>query len=390
MKSKRRYPNPFIPVLLIAMLFSLGGCAAMQQNQYDMNEMTTNNEERQIIRLIAEKSNKDIHAVAWSPDGKSIATTGVSRQVAIWDSASLSIRHQLDQGSKGYGLDNITFSPDSQYLASGLNIVNVWKVADGTLKITLIAPHITPDIPQDTGIESLRFSPDGKMLVVAYTGEKQIVIAYRVADGKIVWTYEPQRVIGKPFLSTPLACTPDAKYILLGTMERGGDDVNLRILCRIMLLDAKSGEFLRSIDGIHVEAPTALALSPDGKWVATGTLTGSKRQTVNRTARRVVTVDNKDPVRVWNLETGTLVRELPVYSGVRYLAFSRNGKYLFGAKDEIHTHLTLAVWDVASGKMVQEIRSNPAPMSLAVSPDGKWIAAHCQARMSIYEITTGK
>jgi WD40 repeat protein len=220
------------------------------------------------------------------------------------------------------------------------------------------------------------------------------VIAYRIADGKIAWTYEPQRIIERtimaPLLTTPIVFTPDGKHVFLGTGEHGGPDVNLRRLSRILILDAKSGKFLRSIDGIHMDSPTALALSSDGKWVATGTSTGVKDQTTNLKTHQTVTFDNNDPVRIWNMETGKLVREFPVHSRVWSLAFSRDGKYLFGAKSDINTHLTLVVWDVESGKMVQEIRSYPGPMSLAVSPDGKRIAAACQNKLSIYEITTSQ
>jgi WD40 repeat protein len=44
------------------------------------------------------------------------------------------------------------------------------------------------------------------------------------------------------------------------------------------------------------------------------------------------------------------------------------------------------VWDTESGKMVQEIKSSPEPMSLAISPDGKRLAAACQNKLLIYEI----
>jgi WD40 repeat protein len=345
--------------------------------------MTNNHQERQIIRLITETSNdKDVMAVAWSPDGKSIATAGQQPEsVVIWDSATLSILQQLDQGTKGWGGDNITFSPDGKYLASGLKIVNLWKVAGWTQQTTLIAPHITPGIPQDAGIKSLRFSPDGKMLVVAYTGDKEIVIAYRVADGRIAWTYEPQRIM----ITTPLVFTPNGKRVILGIKEYGGEDVNFRDTYRILLLDAASGKLLRSIDDIHVMEPTALAISWDGKWVATGTRTGDGEQDSQN-----IIIENKDPVRIWDLATGKLVKEFPVHSRIQSLAFSRDGKYLFGSKNDFKTYLTMAVWDAASGKLVQEIRNNATPMNMAVSPDGKRLAAACQHRLSVYEIKTGK
>ena len=355
----------------------------LMQGKY---KTTTNHEERQITRPINEKS-VDNSAVDWSPDGKSIATAGDPMQVTIWDSVSLSIRHQLNQGVRDWGGGNITFSPDSKYLASGLGTVNVWNVADGTLQATLIAPHITTHKPQYRGIESLRFSPDGRMLVVVYTGEKQIVIAYRIADGKVAWTYEPQLTLepqytkGGPLLTTSLVFTPDGKRVIFCTGEWGGyDDVNLRWLSRILLLDAESGEILRSIDNVHMNNPTALALSHDGKWVATGTSTGERYQRTNKKTGKVVTFENKDPVRIWNVATGKLVRELPVHSRVWSLVFSQDGKYLFGATRDIN------VWDTESGKMVQVIKSNPEPMSLALSPDGKRLAAACQSKLSIYEI----
>ena len=354
----------------------------LMQGKY---KTTTNHEERQITRPINEKS-IDNSAVDWSPDGKSIATAGDPMQVTIWDSVSLSIRHQLNQGVRDWGGGNITFSPDSKYLASGLGAVNVWNVADGTLQATLIAPHITTHKPQYRGIESLCYSPDGRMLVVVYTGDKQIVIAYRIADGKVAWTYEPQltlepqRTKGSPLLTTPLVFTPDGKRVIFSTGEWSGYDVNLKWLSRILLLDAESGEFLRSIDDIHMNIPTALALSHDGKWVATGTSTGERYQRTNKKTHQVVTFENKDPVRIWNVATGKLVRELPVHSRVWSLAFSQDGKYLFGATRDIN------VWDTESGKMVQVMKSNPEPMSLALSPDGKRLAAACQSKLSIYEI----
>jgi WD40 repeat protein len=333
-----------------------------------------------VIRLIDEKKDGEVKAVAWSPDGKSIATAGgLPADVVIWDASFLSIRQRLDQGSRGHGNDNITFSPDSQYLASGLENINVWKVSHETRQVSLIAPHITPDKFVD--IVSLRFSPNGKMLVVVYGGDKQIVIAYRTENWKIAWSHEePQETT---LFTTPLVFTPDGKHVILGEGELVGSGNNHRWLPKILLLDAASGKFLRGIDNIHIGNPTALAISPDGKWVATGTTTG----TIEDGPRGHI--ENKDPVRIWNLETGKLAKELPVQSRVWSLAFSRDGKYLFGAKSEIDTHLTLAVWDMESGKMVQEVKNNPGPMNLAVSPDGKRLAAACQNKLSVYEITTG-
>ena len=388
-------------------------CAVTFADQY-----TPNYQERQVIRLIKQRSVANT-SVDWSPDGKWIATAGGDpMRATIWDSVSLAIRHRLNDGLSDWGGDSINFSPDSKYLASGLGAVNVWNVADGTLKATLIAPHSISHKRQYHGIKSVRFSPDGKKLVVVYTGDKQIVIAYRIADGNVAWTYEPkltlepQRFIKSPLLTTPLVFTPDGKRVLFCTGEWSGHDAKLKLLSRILMLDAESGVFMGSIDDIHITNATALAISRDGKWVATGTSTGERYEYTDEKTHQVVIFDNEDPVRIWNLETGKLYRELPVYftgqqSGcypprVWSLVFSKDGKYLFGATRYIN------VWDIESGKMVQEAKSSPdpmsevpvpdtnrcycrgsmdpEPMSLALSPEGHWLAASFQNKLSIYEL----
>ncbi|MCX7169074.1 MAG: PQQ-binding-like beta-propeller repeat protein [Proteobacteria bacterium] len=355
-------------------------------------EMTTNREERQVLSLMDEEPvSQAISAVAWSPDGNFVVASGSSTlHVTVWDARSLSVVRVLDQGFGGDGGSNVAFSPNGRFLASGLSTVNLWDPASGKLTKTLVAPHVTPGIPQEIGVRSLAFSPDSKLIVVAYDGKKRIVIAYRVDDGKIQWTYEPQRVIGTPLLTTPVTFSVDGKHVILGTGERGGDDVNLKRLSRVLFLNTGSGALIRSIDDIHVMNPTTLTISPNGRWVATGTSTGVNDQTSNMKTKQVVTVDNQDPVRIWDMETGKLFRELPVRSRVWSLAFSHDGKTLFGAKSDIQSHMTLAVWDVESGRMVQEVRSNPGPMGLVVSPDGKRLAAASQSKLAIYEIATGK
>ncbi|PKN64854.1 MAG: hypothetical protein CVU52_11325, partial [Deltaproteobacteria bacterium HGW-Deltaproteobacteria-10] len=337
--------------------------------------ITMNHKGPHIVHLMKEKSSKEyIRAVAWSSDGKSIATAGESKQITIWDASTMSIRHQLKQDWSSSAVDNITFSPDSRYVASGLRIVNVWKVTDGTLQATLVAPHVIPDMPQGIVIESLHFSPNGKILVVTYCHDKEIMIAYRTDNWQIAWSYVPQKYT---YFQTPLVFTPDDNNVIIGVGEVGS---NLRFLPKILILNTASGKYLRSIDKIHIDKPTALAISSDGKWVATGTETGSKTNGI----------ENKDPVRLWNIETGKLIKELPVKCAVKSLAFSRNGKFLFGAKCDTHmARLTLAVWDIESGELVQEVRNSYLPNSLAVSPDGKKLAAACGYKLSIYEITTG-
>ncbi len=354
---------------------------------------TSNNGDSVIIELKQSKIvSPSINAIAWSPDGRKIATADDSNsRVTVWDSESLMVIRELDQGSKGLGHNHVAFSADGRYLASGLGIVNVWDTATWKPLTKLVAPHITPDIPQYVGVRSLAFTLDGRSLVVVYDGSKQIVIAFQVPEGKIAWSHEPKPTIGSPLLTTPIVFSPDGQLIVLGTGERGwsagGDPLRLS---KILILDANSGALRNSVDRVHTDSPTALAISRDGKWIATGTSTGTTDQTRNIKTGRTTVFENKDPIRIWELASGKLVKEVPISSRVWTLAFSANGKYLVSSRSDINEHMTLAVSRLDSGAMLQQLKVWPVPLGLAVNPDGKRIGVAASNQLLIFEFLSDK
>src|SRR5262249_5908562 len=78
-----------------------------------------------------------IHAVAFSPDGRLLASCGYDRLIKLWDAASGKLLHELkDHSDAVYG---VAFSPDGQLLASAAadRAVKVWDVATGARLYTL-------------------------------------------------------------------------------------------------------------------------------------------------------------------------------------------------------------------------------------------------------------
>jgi WD40 repeat protein len=99
----------------------------------------------------------------------------------------------------------------------------------------------------------------------------------------------------------------------------------------ITILDAATQKELIRIQG-HTERVTALAFSPDGKMLASGSVDKS--------------------VRLWDLATGREVRRLQGANSIEALSFSPDGKTLTAKESD----KTTRVWEVATGKVISQTK----------------------------------
>jgi WD40 repeat protein len=144
------------------------------------------------------------------------------------------------------------------------------------------------------------------------------------------------------------AMSPDGSILAAGSW-----DTNVRVW------SARNGELLRVIDDQLAVAMFALEFTPDGQHLVTAG--------VDRT------------VYFWNTTTWKLERKLsgqPEMIGA--LAISPDGRMLAtgGFDDITEKHpVSILLWDIATGKEVRRLASPHAVQSVAFSPDGKWLAA---------------
>jgi tetratricopeptide (TPR) repeat protein len=158
--------------------------------------------------------------VAFSPDGKLVATGIQFDEVCGWDAATGEKKFAFLQGEAGYStVMSLRFSPDGKRLATGtdLGTVRLWDVAAQQLLVSLKG-H-TQDV------RSLAFSPDGKTLATA--SDDQTVKLWDCATGQ-------ERMTLKVGPVTCVAFAPDGKTLATGNaggtakLWRGATDQEAR------------------------------------------------------------------------------------------------------------------------------------------------------------------
>jgi RNA polymerase sigma factor (sigma-70 family) len=280
-----------------------------------------------------------VHALAYSPDGKTIATVGGGRHLVLWDAATGKELRSFPGRGQPRG---VAFAPDGRTIATIQRFGQLWDVATGEMRELKNV---------QSGVAALAFAPDGKTLATAnfdafvhLWDPKSCEEKRRIACGQ-----------GELF---SLAYTPDGKLL-----ASSGNDGTIR------LWDAATGREVRRITNSK-QAVGPVVFSPDGKQLAAGS--------------------REESLRLWDVTTGKHLRSFgDKDAGFTPIAFSPDGKLLAAGYGDG----TFRMWDAAGGEEKRRWHAGVGlARSLAFSPDGKTLATSVlwDGCTRLWDVETGR
>jgi WD40 repeat protein/serine/threonine protein kinase len=288
-----------------------------------------------------------VMGVAYSPDGRTIASASADGSLRVWDAIAGALNWQVE-------IDGIVtsaaFSPSgSTIVSSGTdNVVRLWDVTSGEL-LQKFEGHT--DIVTDVA-----FSPDGDFILSGSLD--RTLILWDVDTGKIIRQFDesgdPENPLGGV---TVVAFSLDGTKVLAGTVDETIANTPDDFVDRtVRVWDVESGDQLQKFvpqSGFI----RAASFSPDGNSVVVGTWDGA----------------NDGTLRIYSIETGEETRRIYAHSDiVSGVAYSPDGKYLMSSSWDN----TLRLWDAATGVELRRFTGfGERLLGFAFSGNGEYVVA---------------
>ena len=267
---------------------------------------------------------QSVHSVAFSPDGKVVASTSWDRSIVLWDVLT---GEKKSVWKHGYHPHRLIFSPDgrSLYSSGGDGTIKKWNMQSGKAKALVYDRNEILNVSLSSDGERLACECRARAAEIldTKTGE----LKFSAPHGDYIWA---------------VALSPDSKLLAVAGGHKG---------LPVALWDVQAGRVTLHLTG--VENAGSLAFSPDSKVLAIGSQEDVR-------------------IKLFDTATGELVQTLSKdgrkFSG---LMFSPDGSML-AVIPNIAGRVYL--YDLIEKQWTSEIKTDSSITDVAFSSDGKMIA----------------
>lgn len=360
---------------ITAIIFSPDGKYLATASQDNTARVWEANGGREVARVVYEK---EVLAIAFSADGSSIAAVSSDNTAGVWKVAT---GPEVARISHANNITDVRFSLDGLYLstASEDKTAGIWEAATG---------HVFRK-PGEGSAHSVALGPLGGLLAAA-TGDT--VMVWEVGSDKEIARIDHKTPLDWEEIERRRAARGESYRVVRPEIDRMKREGSVEIVAfspdERYLVTMRADEIARvwevrsrrEIVSIQYNGhPITVALSSTGKFLAVGFHPDWKSTTE---------VKDDNTVQVWELPSGKKVGNMKHGPKLGAMVFSPDGRYLVTTSNDKFAR----VWEVPGTKEIAHMEHRAfINDSVVVSPDGRYlITASVDSIVHVWEMNNGR